>query len=310
MVSAASRRRFVVPFCVVLAGALAGCGGSGSDANGAKANRVSVVATFYPLAWMAEQIGGPAVKVSNLTPPGVEPHDLELTPDQVDSLTDADVAIVLGRGFQPGPEKVAKDRSKPTVVALDTAGIEDGPVAEEGSSDGIDPHVWLDPVAFSKVRSGIVDALAKARPAEADAFRRRSEELGASLSALDGELKAGLATCARKDIVTNHDAFGRLAARYGLTQEGIAGLSPDAEPDPQRLAQLADLVKSKGVTTIFTEELAPTAFADTLARETGAATATLSPLEGLTADELAAGDSYFTVMRSNLAALRTALSCS
>ncbi len=277
---------------------------------------IRAVATFYPIAWMVEQIGGARVSVTNLTPPGVEPHDLELAPDQVDALTDADVAIVMGREFQPGPEKIAKNRKKPTVVFLDAVSAGDG-LVEEHQDDavghdhvgGLDPHVWLDPRMFSTARAEIVRTLSSVDPNGTRDFALRSERLGAVLAELDALMDAGLKSCTRRTIVTAHEAFGRLAARYGLTQEGIAGLSPDAEPDPQRIADLADLVKKQGLTTVFFEELAPQNFADTLAREAGVRTAKLSPLEAPTLDELAEGASYGTIMRTNLETLRAALDC-
>ena len=277
---------------------------------------IRAVATVFPIAWMIEQIGGARVSVMNLTPPGVEPHDLELAPDQVDALTDADVAIVMGRNFQPGPEKIAKNRKKPTVMFLDAVSAGDGLVEEHqegdighGDTKSLDPHVWLDPRMFSTARAEIVRTLSNVDPGGAADYSRRSEELGIALAELDASMEAGLRTCKRRTMVTAHEAFGRLAVRYGLTQEGIAGLSPDAEPDPQRLADLTDLMKKQGLTTVFFEELAPQNFADTLAREAGVRTAMLSPLEAPMPDELAGGASYLTIMRTNLKTLRTAFDC-
>lgn len=287
---------------------LASCGSSDNrDAGASKivhaqAQKLRVVATFYPLAWMAQQIGGQTVDVANLTPPGVEPHDLELAPDQVDALLDADVAVVLGRGFQPGPEKIAADRTRPTVIAFDAVG-------ELPANQRNDPHLWLDPIEFSSIRTALVAALSAQRPALAADFARRSDALGAELSQLDADMASGLKSCARRMIVTNHEAFGHLARRYLLKQESIAGLSPDAEPDPQRLDDLAALVKKNGVTTVFTESLAPKEFAETLAREVGVRTVTLDPLEGPTNDKIRHGGTYLTIMRENLAALRAALTC-
>lgn len=308
--------------------ALSSCGSSGneptpdsivaatSSTSAAAGSRIRVVATFYPLAWMAEQIGGDRVSVTNLTPPGVEPHDLELAPDQVDAITDADLAIVMGRSFQPGPEKIARRRSKPTVVFLDAVSAGAGLVDQHDASatgqdhaDGLDPHVWLDPRMFSTARAQIVRTLSKIDTSAAADYARRSDALGVALAELDSSMETGLQNCRRRTIVTAHQAFGRLASRYALTQEGIAGLSPDAEPDPQRIADLADLVKKQGLTTVFFEELAPQNFADTLAREAGVKTAMLSPLEAPTPDELVGGASYLTIMRTNLETLRAALDC-
>lgn len=288
--------QFLAVSVVAVSAVLAGCSSNAVRSTTPQSSPVSVVATFYPLAWMAEQIGGDAVAVTNLTPPGVEPHDLELAPDQVDRLGNAGLAVVMGRGFQPGPEKVAALRKGPTITVL-------------RPDEGADPHVWLDPVRFSETRSAMVSAFSALRPSEAAGFRQRSAQLGSALNGLDTEFRSGLQTCRRRLIVSTHAAFGRLAERYGLTQEGIAGLSPDAEPDPQRLADLADLVRSSGVTTVFTEDLAPKEFARTLAREAGVSTQVLSPIEGLTIRQTKTGASYLTVMRDNLATLRTALSC-
>jgi zinc transport system substrate-binding protein len=259
-----------------------------------------VVASFYPLAEAARRVGGPGVHVTDLTPPGVEPHDLELKASQVADIQDAAVVLVLGKGFQPAVEKVAAGR-KGTVEVLARL-----PTGDGRSSD---PHVWLDPV----LKAGIVDQVAAALAA-ADAPRSGTYEADAAtfkteLAALDGRYRSGLADCRRRDIVTSHEAFGHLAARYGLRQEAVAGLSPDVEPDPARLAQLTDLVRARGVTTVFTESLVSPRVAQTLAREAGVGTDVLDPLEGVGRAEAARGANYITVMDENLARLRAALGC-
>ncbi|MGH8905598.1 MAG: metal ABC transporter solute-binding protein, Zn/Mn family [Egibacteraceae bacterium] len=304
---------------VALLGALiAGCGGSGAG-TGAAGEPLRVVASFYPLAVAAEQVGGDRVEVANLTPAGTEPHDLELDPRQTEELLTASVAVVMGRGFQPAVEQTAEQRQGVTVEVLRVLPIsQEGEVApeeEEGDPEGaaeptgLDPHVWLDPLLMADVVDQVAAALGQAAPAEADGFRERAQAYRAELEALHGEYERGLATCERREIVTAHDAFGWLAARYDLRQMGIAGISPEAEPDPRRLAELADLVRREGVTTIFTETLVSPAIADTLARETGVRTAVLNPLEGLADEEIAQGATYLSVMRDNLAVLREALGC-
>jgi zinc transport system substrate-binding protein len=260
------------------------------------AGRASVVASFYPLAWTAQEVGGTRVAVRNLTPAGAEPHDLELTPDQIDAVLDAKVVFELGRGFQPAVEQAAEQRDGPTVQLL-----------PRGTKD---PHVWLDPVRMAAIVRTVQRELTAADPKGRSTYARNAERVLAELTALDGRYRAGLAHCDRHVIVTAHEAFGHLARRYGLKQEGVAGISPDAEPDAKRIAQLVDLVQRDGVTTVFTEELVSPRIADTLAREAGVRTATLNPLEGLTDRELRRGDDYVAVMDANLAKLRTALGCS
>jgi zinc transport system substrate-binding protein len=178
-----------------------------------------------------------------------------------------------------------------------------------GEGEGLDPHVWLDPVLMGDIVDAVRGQLAEADPGGEATYRANADAYRAEIGALDGRFRDGLTGCARDLIVTSHAAFGYLAARYGLRQEAVAGIDPSAEPDPARLAELADLVTREGVTTIFTEELASPAVAETLARETGATTAVLNPLEGLTEDQVADGATYVSVMDENLAALRSALGC-
>jgi len=268
---------------------------SAASAAGA-APRTSVVASFYPIAWAAQQVGGSRVAVRNLTPAGAEPHDLELNPDQIDDVLDADVVFELGRGFQPAVEQAAAQRDGPTVQLL-----------PRGTKD---PHVWLDPVRMAAIVRTVERRLTVADPGGRATYARNARRVLAELTALDARYRAGLAHCERHVIVTAHEAFGHLAQRYGLRQEGAAGISPDAEPDAKRIAQLVDLVHRDGVTTVFTEELVSPRIADTLAREAGVRTETLNPLEGLTDRELRRGDDYVSVMDANLAKLRSALGCS
>jgi zinc transport system substrate-binding protein len=267
----------------------------GSATVAVAASKRSVVAAFYPVAYAAQRVGGNRVDVTNLTPAGAEPHDLELTPDQIDEILDADLVVDLGQGFQPAVEKAAAQRDGPTVSLL-----------PKGTKD---PHIWLDPVRVARIVRRVQRSLTQADPRGRATYARNADAFVAELDALNDRYAQGLATCARKEIVTGHEAFGYLAQRYGLRQEGVAGLSPDAEPDAQRLGQLADLVKKQGVTTVFTESLVSPRIADTLAREAGVTTETLNPLEGLTDQEIAHGATYVTVMDANLAKLRHALGC-
>jgi zinc transport system substrate-binding protein len=180
---------------------------------------------------------------------------------------------------------------------------------EESLPGGTDPHVWLDPTLMAAIADEVGAALTRADPAGASVYQQNAAAYGAELEALHREFSDGLRDCDRRVIVTAHAAFGYLAARYGLMQEPIAGVSPEAEPDPRRLAELADLVKREGVTTILTEELVSPRVAETLAREAGVKTAVLNPLEGLTPEELTQGEDYASVMRQNLSTLRVALGC-
>ena len=289
----------VVALGVALALGATGCA-SATHSSTTASGRARVVAAFYPVAAAAQRVGGSCVAVTNLTPAGAEPHDLELIPDQVDEIQDAAVVFVMGDGFQPAVERAADDRDGPTVKLLD--GLR--------STRSTDPHVWLDPVRYSKLVDEVTAALVKATPKCRAQIEANAQRYQHEIARVGQEYATGLARCKRHTIVTAHEAFGYLAARYGLIQEGITGISPDEEPNAARLADLADLVHEKGITTIFTEELVSPRVADALAREAGGVkTATLNPLEGLTDREIAHGDDWASVMGANLAKLRVALGC-
>ncbi|HEX7254695.1 MAG TPA: metal ABC transporter substrate-binding protein [Gaiellaceae bacterium] len=293
---------------ICLAVAAAGCGG-GNGAEGEE--RTDVVAAFYPLAWAAERIGGDGVRVRNLTRPGTEPHDLELSPRDVEEIRSADVVLYLGAGFQPAVEDAVDGADGEAVDLLagqklfagephedeDEGGHDDD---GEQHEDEQDPHVWLDPTRMS----AIVDEIAAAVGARAGA-----DELKQELAALDADFRDGLADCRRRELVTSHAAFGYLARRYGLEQIAITGVSPEAEPTPRDLEEVVEHVRETKATTIFFETLISPRLAETVARETGAETAVLDPLEGIAQDDLDRGADYLSVMRENLASLRRGLGC-
>ena len=291
---------------VVVMGLLAGCGGGGG---GAGSDGVEVVASFYPLAEAAERVAGDRASVSNLTPAGAEPHDLELATDQVEDLEDADLVVVLGRGFQPAVEQVAERREGPTLELLRELPVPaEGDVAEEGE-EGLDPHVWLDPGMMASIVDEVAASLAELDPEGADVYEANAAAYRRELEALGDRYEDGLAACERSTIVVAHEAFGWLAERYDLTQEGIAGLSPEAEPSPARLAELSDLVAELGITTVFTEALVSPRVAEALAREAGVEVAVLDPIEGISDERLADGARYTSVMEENLDVLTAALGC-
>jgi zinc transport system substrate-binding protein len=266
---------------------LAGCGSSSSEGN----SKTRVVAAFYPLAYAAEQIGGSRVSVENLTPAGAEPHDLEISPRSVADVQSADLVLLLGHGFQKQVESAA-GHGKHVLLLLDAPGL-------NRFANG-DPHVWLDPKRYELIAERIGTALH--RPAATRAFVRR-------LQALGREYAHGLADCVRREIITSHQAFAYLAQRYHLNQVSITGLTPESEATPQDLEHVIQVTRRTRATTVYFERLVSPRLADTVAREAGARTAVLDPIEGLTKSRQARGESYFSLMRDNLAALRQGLGC-
>jgi zinc transport system substrate-binding protein len=280
-----------------------GCGGDEADEAGAR-----IVAAFYPLAYAAERVGGADVDVRNLTPPGAEPHDVELTARDVERVRRADVVLYLGGGFQPALEDAVADVEGEALDLLGGVRLLRGEAHDEHAEDdendenesSVDPHVWLDPLRYATIVERIGRELQ--RPQAAAAVVRE-------LRQLDRDFRLGLDDCDRRDLVTSHAAFAYLAQRYRLRQISISGLSPESEPTPRELEEIIEHVEESGARTIFFETLVSPRIAKTVARETGAETAVLNPLEGLTEEELESGANYFTVMRRNLAALRAALGC-
>lgn len=283
-------RRSLLLGVALLAGVVA-CGGTGTGANG----RTDAVVSFYPLQYIAERIGGDAVAVTNLAKPGAEPHDMELEPRQMAMIADADVVVYL-KGFQPAVDEAITQEAGGT--AFDAAAVQ--PLRHG------DPHVWLDPTRLATIGDRLTERLSTVDPAHASDYRTRADILRRDLEALDQEFADGLRNCARREFVTSHAAFGYLAERYGLKQVAISGVSPEEEPTPQRLAEVATQARAHGATTIYFETLVSPKVAEALAREVGATTAVLDPVEGLPPGST--GD-YVSVMRANLAALQTGLGC-
>ena len=275
---------------VAFAGAVALAATSEDASGGGDPRRVA--ASFYPLAFAAERIAGSEVEVENMTPPGAEPHDIELNAGAVEDLRTAGTVLLMGRDFQPQLEQAAELASGEVVEVLEAPGV------RLRSDD--DPHLWLDPALYARVARRIDEALGE--PGGLAPFTAR-------LHGLDRHYSVGLEDCARREIVTSHDAFGYLADRYGLRQIPITGISPEAEPSPGEISDAIDRLRQAGATVVFTESLLSPRLAETVARETGAETETLSTLETLTEEERTEGEDYFSLMRENLSKLREALGC-
>lgn len=297
-----------------LLSALSACGAGGvSSSDG----RLSVVASFYPLQYAAEQVGGDLVRVSSLTKPGVEPHDLELTPRDVLSVIKADV-VVYEKGLQPAVDDAITQAARGTALDVSTAAHldlystktrhTDESTAERAAHSSADPHFWLDPVRYAAVGEAIAAHLERLDPAHTSDYRTRAAGLASRLHTLDAEFAKGLAHCTNRTIVTSHAAFGYLAKRYGFVQEAIAGVSPDSEPTASTMRDLARQVRKSGASTVYAETLVSPVIAETVAREAGAKVAILDPVEGIT--DASAGRDYFEVMRANLATLRAGQGCS
>ncbi len=287
-----------------------------------ESQKLSVAASFYPLAYFSEQIGGDLVSVAQITPGGVEPHDYEPSPQELALAHDAKVFFMNGAGVDAWADKIIDELRQHGVVTVKMTDIISpmGGFQEQGEQDPIkpsdnmaatasDPHIWLDPVLAKREVEAIRSAMIQADPSHAITYRENADHLLAELSSLDDDFRSGLATCAVKQIVTSHNAFRYMAKEYGFESLAIAGLSPDEEPSPSRISELADFAKKHGIRYIFFETLISPKLAETVADEIGATSLVLNPIEGLTLDDAKEGKTYLSIMKENLQNLRTAMQC-
>ncbi|MFJ5267418.1 metal ABC transporter substrate-binding protein [Streptomyces sp. NPDC088358] len=296
-------------------GTLSACSGSAA-ADGRSDGKLDVVASFYPMQYLAEQIGGAHVRVTSLTEPGQEPHDLEISVRQTMRLEKAG-AIVYLKGLQPAVDtavaqsEVGTKIDAASLTRLEKHGNEvGGHAAAHDDSDGeetgaTDPHIWLDPVKYAEVARGVGKGLEKADPKHTADYRKNTAALVEKLGALNTRFADGLRTTRTRTFITTHAAFGYLAERYGLTEEAINGLDPESEPSANRVRGLERMAKADGVSTVFYETLVSDKTAKTIAGDAKLKTDVLDPIEGITPKSR--GDDYFQVMESNLKALQTAL---
>ena len=302
-----SRLCSLVLAVTILSGLLAGCSG---ESPGDKSGALQVAAAFYPIELVARRVGGDLVEVTNVTPPGGEPHDLELKPSDVRRIKNADLILYFAKGFQPAVDGAVAQLSDRTKAVDLLAGISlKAPPPGEEEELTVDPHVWLDPTLMQRMVDMVTEALVKHLPSKRSELRSRATALKSELTALDGEFTSKLVSCARHEIFTSHAAFAYLADRYGLKQVAITGLSPEAEPSSKRLQEIARKAREAKATTIFFETLISPRVSQAVARIIGAKTAVLDPIEGVEPDAAAKGADYFSIMRQNLAHLIEALGC-
>jgi zinc transport system substrate-binding protein len=282
---------------------------------------LTVTAAFYPLQHLAEQVGGERVEVTALTPPGAEAHDLELTPQSLAGLTQTGLVVYLA-DFQPAVDDALAGIEAPTIDLSPVADREIGETDDHGHDDedddhghedddhghgSTDPHFWTDPTRMAEAAALLADELSAVDPDGAETYAANLETFRADMADLDAQAQAALADCQVDVLVTAHDAFGYFADRYGFETRSINGLTPDQEPDARSLGEIADFVGEAGVTTVYTETLVSSAFADTVAAEAGVETAVLDPVEGIT--DASAAQDYRGVMEANIEAVRAGQAC-
>jgi zinc transport system substrate-binding protein len=280
---------------------------------------LTVSTSFYPAAFLAQSVGGKHVRVVQLTPAGIEPHDFEPSARDIAGIEASAVFIYNGIGVDAWADRVHENIASKHIAVVRLSehatlltAVEDGHDEHEETGheeSEFDPHIWLDPVQLSAAIPAVRDALSKASPAHAKDFEANAAKLQQELSSLTDEMRQGLSQCNHRTIVVSHNAFRYMAQRFNFESVAIAGLSPDQEPSPSQMADIVDTIRNKGITHVFFETLASPKIAQTIADEAGVETLVLNPIEGITQEEERQGEDYLSLMRKNLQNLRIAMAC-
>lgn len=315
------RRRLMAFVGAVLAFSVLGltaCSGGTMTQTGSSetaSDTVNVVASFYPMADFAQKIGGDHVKVTNLVPAGTEPHEWEPSPSDVKKIQSSNVFIYNGADMEGWVDDTLEsiDTSKTTVceasdgIELRTAAEEEGSTDEHEHAGEHDPHVWLSPKNAKAELKNIEQALIKADPDNKADYQANYIKYAKKFDELDEQYKNELSKVKGHSIVVSHEAYGYLCDEFGLTQMPITGMDAEGEPDAKTMAQIVQFIKDNNVKTVFGEDLVSQKVAKTIADETGAECVQLNPVEGLTDEQLKAGEDYLSVMQDNLDKLVKAL---
>jgi zinc transport system substrate-binding protein len=279
--------------------------------------KLKVVASFYPLADFAKQVGGQAVDITNMTPAGAEPHDFEPKAQDIQNIYKSQIFIFNGAGLDPWADKIQSDLESNGVKTikmsdnfqilkpLDIVGSIDG----EQEDTTQDPHIWTDPVLVKKQVQIIRDMFDSVDSTRKTIYDQNADSFTSQLDSLDSSFRSTLKDCVQNEVVTSHNFLQYLGNEYGFSSIPISGISPDSEPSSKKLAELADLIKSKNIKYIFTENLISPKLSQTIAAETGAQVLVLNPIEGLSDDQIAQGQNYLSVQKDNLKNLSIALEC-
>lgn len=312
------KKRLLLP-AVIAVFFLVACGKTNTDSKKADKNEVKVMTTFYPMYEFTKEIVGNTGEVVLLTPAGVEPHEYEPSAKQIAEIKDAKVLVYNSSHMEEWVNDLKKDdkdvdfieasKNIPLMEFSEEAKATEEEHEEEADREGeehsdLDPHVWLSPELAKTEVSTILSALVEKYPAHKAEFEKNAGKFIASLGQLTEEYHSSLSKATQKNLVTQHAAFGYLTKEFGLTQVPIAGISPEEEPTPSKLAELKKYVKDHKISIIYSEETANKKVAETLSKEAGIKLEELNPLESLTEQQMKDGENYISIMKDNLEALK------
>ncbi len=281
----------------------------------AAVSKLRVIASFYPLYEFSKNVGGEKAEVSSFVPVGIEPHNWDPSSGDILKLKETDIFVYNGAGFEPFVDQLIDSGEYNNLVFVDSVtGIDliksehDEHGNEEHESE-YDPHVWLDPILAKHQITMIEDAMVQADPQNAQYYEANANSYSAKLDELDAKIRSGLSSCKKNTFMPFHDAFTYFGQRYGLEIFALSGIAPESEATAAEIKKFVDFVQENDIKIIFAEELIEPRLAEVLADEAGVQVMILSPLEGLTQEETAAGKDYISKMEENLENLRMALDC-
>ncbi len=277
--------------------------GCGEAENNQKEGELVIYTSVYPVYDFTSKLAGEYAQVVNIVPAGVEPHEFELSTQDMVKLAEADLLVYCGAGMENWIDKTLETLGDGKLTAVEAS----KGIALLTEEDTCDPHVWLAPENAVIMMENITDALCGLDSAHEDSYRKNFEMYKDKLEKLDSDYEEALSGMAGREIVVSHASFGYLCRAYGLVQIPIDGLMADSEPDPATMGEIINRMKTDGITTVFGEELIDNKVVDTIAAETGARVEILEPIEGLGQERMDAGEDYFSIMEKNLEALKAAL---
>ncbi len=264
---------------------------------------VKVVASFLPLYDVARQVGGNLVEVRNLLPPGGSPHTFEPTPEDVKAVEEADLVFKLGLHLDDWMDRIVKGAGAEKKLVILSKGVDTIPLS--GNREGVDPHIWMDPVRMKKIAQNVYEAYVRVYPEKKEVFKKNYEEYIKKLEELDNLYRTTLSKFKKKDFVTFHPFLNYQAKRYGMNQVAVVTEFAGKEPDPKRIIEVVNILKKKGVKVVFVEpEFSPKA-SETIAREIGGKVIKIDPIGSIDNPNR---NTYIKNMQENLKSLEEAFS--
>lgn len=278
-----------------------GCS-SKEDSNYTESGKMLVYASFYPLYFLADEIGGDNIDLRMVVPNGVDSHDYEPSMNQLKEIENAQLFIYNGANYESWADKVVGNiiDEKRTINAsqlVDLNVIDGNP----------DPHIWLNPDNMIQIGKAIKEKLVSLDEKNKDEYEKNFNELSDRLRELDNRYFEVLKDKNKDSIIVSHAAFGYMTERYGFNQIPVSGISPEQEPSPKTIANLIETARNKNHEYIFLETLASPKTVQVIAEETNLQILTLNPIEGLTEEQLKNGEDYISLMEDNLENLKKAL---